>query len=134
MTSIKPSSPKRETIALADYRALARASKPAKYRNRKVTIDGLSFDSQGEANYWFGTLKIMERTGEIFDLQRQVRIPLSVNGIVVCSMVVDYRWLDAGGAPHYADFKGAPATADWRLKAKLFKALTGAEIQIVRKP
>ena len=118
-------------ISALEYR-LSPAAKPTKYHNRKVTVDGLSFDSQGEANYWFGTLKMMERAGEIFDLQRQVRIPLVVNGAAICSMVVDYRWLDAGGAPHYADFKGAPATADWTLKAKLFKAIIGSEIQIVR--
>jgi len=119
-------------LSALEYRTLSPAAKPTKYRNRRVVIDGLSFDSQGEANYWFGTLKPMERAGEIFDLQRQVRIPLSVNGTAVCAMVVDYRWLDAGGAPHYADFKGAPATADWKLKAKLFKAIIGSEIQIVR--
>ena len=119
-------------ISALEYRTLSPAAKPTKYHNRRVVIDGLSFDSQGEANYWFGTLKPMERAGEIFDLQRQVRIPLSVNGTAVCAMVVDYRWLDAGGAPHYADFKGAPATADWKLKAKLFKAIIGSEIQIVR--
>jgi hypothetical protein len=119
-------------ISALEYRTQCPAAKPTKYHNRRVVIDGVWFDSQGEANYWFGTLKPMERAGEIFDLQRQVRIPLSVNGTAVCAMVVDYRWLDAGGAPHYADFKGAPATADWKLKAKLFKAIIGSEIQIVR--
>lgn len=42
-----------------------------KYRNRKVqTFDG-TFDSLKEARRW-QELKLMQRAGEIYDLQRQV--------------------------------------------------------------
>jgi len=43
----------------------------AKYHNHKVTVDGIQFDSKKEANRWC-ELKLLERAGEIYDLQRQV--------------------------------------------------------------
>ena len=42
-----------------------------KYRNRKTIVDGIEFDSQKEATRW-AELKLLERAGKIFELQRQV--------------------------------------------------------------
>lgn len=43
-----------------------------KYKNRKVNIDGVEFDSMKE--YWrFAELKQMQAEGKITDLQRQVK-------------------------------------------------------------
>ena len=46
-----------------------------KYNARKVKFDGMSFDSQKEADRWF-VLKLMERRGEICELRRQVKFVL----------------------------------------------------------
>lgn len=115
---------RKATISLAEY------PRRSKFGAVPVTIDGIRFDSKGEAGYWFA-LKAMERTGEIFDLRRQVPVDLTVNGHVIARMRLDYAWLDKTGTPHVADFKGAPPTPDWRLKAKLYRALFGREIEIV---
>lgn len=42
-----------------------------KYGNKKTVLDGVEFDSRKEARR-FCELKLMERAGEIYDLQRQV--------------------------------------------------------------
>jgi hypothetical protein len=42
-----------------------------KYRNVKVQFDGLLFDSQKEATRW-AELKLLQRTGQIYELRRQV--------------------------------------------------------------
>ena len=42
-----------------------------KYGNHKTEVDGLRFDSKKEAVRW-AELKLLERAGEIFDLQMQV--------------------------------------------------------------
>ena len=42
-----------------------------KYRNRKVTVDGITFDSVKEFSRW-KELKLLERAGEIYELKRQV--------------------------------------------------------------
>lgn len=46
-----------------------------KYHNRKVVVDGIVFDSMKEANRW-KELKVLERAGQVRDLQRQVKFRL----------------------------------------------------------
>lgn len=47
----------------------------SKYRNTKVTVDGITFDSRKEANR-YAELKLMQRAGEIKNLQLQHRFIL----------------------------------------------------------
>ena len=47
----------------------------SKYNNKKVTIDGITFDSLKEARR-FEELKLAEEAGAIGDLERQVRFEL----------------------------------------------------------
>lgn len=47
----------------------------SKYRSRKVTRDGMTFDSQKEYKR-FCELRLLERAGKITDLQRQVPFEL----------------------------------------------------------
>ena len=47
--------------------------KESKYHNRKVTVDGITFDSVKEMVRW-EELRLMERAGEITGLVRQQRI------------------------------------------------------------
>lgn len=47
----------------------------SKYKNQKVIVDGLEFDSKKEARRW-AILKEMERFGQISNLQRQVKYVL----------------------------------------------------------
>lgn len=49
--------------------------KRAKYNNKKVVIDGVTFDSKTEAKR-YEDLKQLERAGEISDLQLQPRFKL----------------------------------------------------------
>ncbi len=51
------------------------APKPSKYFNKKTEINGIVFDSKKEAMRW-GDLKMLEMTGAITDLQRQVKFEL----------------------------------------------------------
>lgn len=46
-----------------------------KYHNKKITIDGLMFDSKKEAKR-YQELKTLERAGHITDLKRQVKYVL----------------------------------------------------------
>lgn len=47
----------------------------SKYQNRKVTVDGITFDSRKEANR-YRELLLLERAGAISGLKRQVRFQL----------------------------------------------------------
>ena len=46
-----------------------------KYKNKKVVVDGMSFDSKKEAKR-YQELKMLERAGAIHDLQRQIKYVL----------------------------------------------------------
>ena len=46
-----------------------------KYHNRKVTKDGMVFDSVKEYRRWC-ELKLLEKAGDIYNLQRQVKYEL----------------------------------------------------------
>lgn len=112
----------------------------SKYRNTKVRFQGENFDSIGERDRWI-FLQDAQRSGKICNLQRQVRYPLVVNGIEICTIVPDYSYnatvqTDFGPSLGLivSDFKGGYAIpADWLLKAKLLKAIHGIEIHIVKK-
>ena len=43
----------------------------SKYHSKKITIDGMTFDSQKEYKRWC-ELRLLEKAGEITNLQRQV--------------------------------------------------------------
>lgn len=47
----------------------------SKYRSRKVTVDGMTFDSRKEYRRWC-VLRQMERTGQITGLKRQTKYEL----------------------------------------------------------
>lgn len=48
----------------------------SKYNAKKITVDGISFDSRKEANRWY-ELKMLERAGDIKNLRRQVKYELT---------------------------------------------------------
>lgn len=101
-----------------------------KYGNRISWVDGMRFDSQGEANRWC-QLRLLERAGEIHDLERQVPIQLTAHGKMICKLIIDFRYRVRGELT-YEDFKGVK-TPDWRIKAKLFEAQEGVKIIISHK-
>jgi hypothetical protein len=95
----------------------------SKYGAKKITIDGETFDSLGEAK-WFQSLKLIQRAGSIHGLTRQVPLQLhGADGSVVATLILDAVWQE-GDLFVYADFKGME-TAVSRLKRKLFLAEYG---------
>ena len=91
-----------------------------KFGNRKVTVDGVTFDSHGELMRW-SELQLLQKAGQIEGLQRQITVPLVVNGTKVCALRPDYAYFQDGKRV-YEDFKGFQ-TRDWQIKWKLAKAI-----------
>lgn len=93
----------------------------SKYGNRKTASNGLIFDSKLEAGRW-SQLLLLERAGEISDLQRQIPIPLTVNGKTVCKLVIDFQyWDEKRQQTVWEDAKGM-ITPIASLKLKLARA------------
>lgn len=98
--------------------------KRGKYGNIKAEAEGIKFHSRREANRWMA-LRLMEKAGEIKDLQRQVAYPIEVNGIKICDYIADFVY--EKGEIVVEDAKGY-RTEIFNLKAKLMKAVHGVEI------
>ena len=106
-----------------------------KYGNRKVTIDGITFDSRHEANV-FGELRLLERGGVIRHLQLQVPFELleayTINGRKVRAVkyVADFVFENEKGETEVWDAKGV-RTDVYKLKKKMFEKRYGIEIKEV---
>ena len=97
-----------------------------KYGAKRTEVDGVVFPSRGEARRW-QELQLLLRAGEISNLRRQVKYPLTVNGVKVADYVADYVY-DERGAEVVEDWKGV-RTPVYKLKAKLMRAVHGITIR-----
>lgn len=104
--------------------------KESKYHNKRITVDGLTFDSVKEASRW-QELKLMERAGEITGLNRQLRIEIIPKTKLyrACYYVADFVYFDKRtGKTVYEDTKGM-RTEVYKLKRKLLYWRHGIEIK-----
>lgn len=120
----------------------------SKYKNKKVVIDGIEFDSRYEGEYWV-FLKQRESDGEITNLRRQVPFELipAVWGekvkhlktkdktVPVCLQkathyYADFVYTDSDGKEVVVDTKSeyTRKLADYRLKKKMMLAFKGIAI------
>ena len=112
----------------AAYLLLAAAGdkpKRSKFGNRKVEIDGLTFDSAKESRR-YGALKLMERAGEIRFLRLQERFPLIVGETTVAYYVADFVYVrTADDVQVIEDVKSEITRKDstYRLKFKIMAAM-----------
>lgn len=111
--------------------------KPKKYRNVRVDIEGMTFDSKAEAARWV-ELQILERTRKISNLQRQVPIVLIAGAKLwgadrarpAWRLVVDFHYVQ-DGVPVWEDTKGFE-TAMSLAKRHAAKALHGIDVRLSR--
>lgn len=108
-----------------------------KYGNRKVKFGGLTFDSELEfARYQ--QLKLLERAGQITDLELQPRFELipkqrrdDGKPERACEYVADFRYTDtATGQTAIEDAKGM-RTRDYIVKRKLMLQVHGISVREV---
>lgn len=101
------------SVYIANYKP---GKKPAKYRNEKTLLDGITFDSKAEARR-YADLKLQHRAGQIrwFSRQPSFVLPGGIRyrpDFIVCS---------PDGKIHVEDVKGYE-TKDFKLKHKLWDA------------
>ncbi len=108
-----------------------------KYGNRKVVLNGIKFDSLREAER-YGQLKLLERTGQITDLELQPRFELipkqrrdDGRPERACEYVADFRYTDTRtGQTVIEDAKGM-RTRDYIVKRKLMLQVHGVSVREV---
>lgn len=95
-----------------------------KYNAKKTIVDGHKFDSVKESKRYIQLL-ILQKAGEISDLELQPRIPLIVNEQKIGYYVGDFRYVTKGGISVLEDVKSpATMTSVYRLKKKILEAQT----------
>ena len=115
-----------------------------KYRNKKIQVNGETFDSMKELRRW-RDLKLLEKAGEITELRRQVPFELLPNqrepdkigprggikkGRIIerkAVYVADFVYKDRAGREVIEDCKGM-RTRDYILKRKLILFRFGIRI------
>lgn len=104
----------------------------SKYKNKKVIIDNILFDSKKEANY-YTYLKMLENTGKIRNLELQKKFilqghfKLNDKTIRAITYIADFVYEDDKGI-HVVDTKGY-RTEVYKIKKKLFAKKYGIEIE-----
>lgn len=106
-----------------------------KYHAKKTELDGITFDSRKEADR-YAELKLLERSGAIHNLQRQVRYELipaqKKDGKTVeraCHYIADFVY-EENGKTVVEDVKGY-RTKEYVLKRKLMLQVHGIEVREV---
>jgi hypothetical protein len=112
------------------------ARKPSrnKYNAKKTVVGDIKFDSRKEANRWM-ELQLLERGGEISDLQRQVKVelmgqhrPLYTRTGRKMKLTFDFAYID-NGVQVFEDAKGYP-TRDYEVRVAVARAM-GLEVREV---
>lgn len=132
----------KSTYSADEWRRLLQAEKQrnkrgTKYGNKRVKINGIAYDSTGEANYEKTVLDPLRAKGEL-TYRRQVTFPLVVNGVKICNYRADWVVTWKNGKQEVWDFKarderikkddGFLITSEFKLKRKLMLACHGLEI------
>lgn len=108
----------------------------SKYRSRKVTLDGMEFDSHREAKR-YRELSLLQRAGEINDLRTQVRYILipaqkkpSGGTERAVTYTADFVYRNKAGREIVEDAKGV-RTQQYIIRRKLMLFVHGIEINEV---
>lgn len=102
----------------------------AKFGNTKTQRNGMVFDSKKEADR-YDQLRLLERVGQVRNLERPKKYRLEVNGVLIATYKPDFeyeelvkdRWV-----PVTEDVKGYPNDR-WPMKKRLMKACHGIIIR-----
>ncbi len=111
--------------------------KPSKYNNRKVELDGFTFDSQKETRR-YSELKLLVRVGKISDLELQkafvlaesVKFSSEPRAKPAVRYIADFAYIE-NGVMVVEDVKSVATKSlpVYRLKKHLMKSVHGIEIK-----
>lgn len=110
---------------------LYQRAKRNKYNAIKMHVDGILFDSKGEAHL-YGILKLRLAAKEIINLKIHPRYPIVINEIKVCDIELDFEYFDKlDNQIHFLDYKGKDTDMS-KLRRKMIEAQYDIKIELVR--
>ena len=108
----------KKKFSLKDGKVLNK-TKSSKFNNVKSEIDGHTFDSIKESEY-YGSLKIKKNAGLIKDFQMQVQYDILVNNIHIAYYYLDFLIENNDGSFEYIDIKGKDKKSNNFIKTGVF--------------
>ncbi|TBB27315.1 DUF1064 domain-containing protein [Rhizobium ruizarguesonis] len=120
-----------EILTREQYRdAIAKPKRSNKFGAKKTVFDGITFDSQREAEV-YRDLKLLERAGRLSGFERQRRFELIVNGEIVGTYRADFAFIDhdQDGKFRVVDVKGV-VTRDFKRVQKIIKAIYNIDVEV----
>jgi len=118
------------TLSLQEYRKLAKKPKRSKYGAIKTKVDGVLFASKREAAR-YSLLKLREKAGEISGLRTQPTYDITLNGIFICKVKLDFWYFDKTIRQQVIEDSKGMDNPMSRLKRKLVQAKTGIKVELV---
>jgi hypothetical protein len=94
-------------------------TKSSKFKSVKSEIDGHTFDSKKEAEF-YGSLKIKKNAGLIKDFKIQVQYDIVVNNIHIAYYYLDFQIENNDGSFEYIDIKGKDKKSNKFIKTSVF--------------
>jgi hypothetical protein len=114
-----------------------KTNKSNKYNNLKVVIDGYTFDSKKEAEF-YGSLKLKKQAGFIKDFKMQVKYEIKINNIHIANYFMDFEITNNDESVDYVDIKAKDKktnkfikTGVFALKKRLVEAIYGIKISMI---
>jgi len=108
----------KEKFSLKDGKVVNK-TKLSKFNNRKSLIDGHTFDSIKESEF-YGSLKLKKQAGLIKDFQMQVQYDIIVNNIHIAYYYLDFLIENNDGSFEYIDIKGKDKKSNKFIKTSVF--------------
>ena len=103
----------------------------SKYGNVKVEADGYKFDSKLERDR-YEELKLLQKAGEIWQLEVHPSWTIEINQYKVCRIVMDFAfYIDGTNTYVVEDCKGVDNAVS-RLKRKLLHAVHGITTVVIK--
>lgn len=119
-----------ERITAAQLKAVQPRQRANKYGAKKVSIDGVVFDSKSEAKRYCA-LRDLEKAGVIKNLELQPSFVFDHKGWRICKYTADFRYVDSEGVSVVEDVKGYAGNSYDTLRRKLIEAEYGVSIRLV---
>lgn len=91
-----------------------------KYHSKSSIYNGYYYQSQLEAAY-AQELDLRVKAKDIKSWDRQIRVPLEVNGMKICTYIVDFKICHLDGSIEWVETKGF-WTDVAKIKTRLFEA------------
>lgn len=105
--------------------------KKSKFKNIRTVIDGVSFPSKAEGNY-YSLLKLREKAGEVANVEMQKPYAFTYEGKLICTYRADFVFDDLHENRHrVVDVKGFQ-TPEFKLKKKMMWAWYGIEVELAK--